>query len=150
MPRLVPCLFLALLAAGCEINTKIDADGAVNGPKVGNGGEGEGEGEASVNGAVALGVVEADCIFRWALAGSNADCSGCDLAFEVSLTDNGGDCGDGGDLAGTLEFDGGVAYFNDYYWGLVTSQGGGLVEWYTYDYIYGSNYSYLYAGYAYY
>ena len=158
MARIVPCLLLSLTAAtvsvGCEINTKIDADGTVNGPKnVGQGGDdgGSGGGDGEVTGAVALGVTEVGCVYLWTLSGESADCSGCDLAFEVSMQDDGGDCGDGGSFSGPLEFNGGAAYFrDDFYWGQITQQGGGTIQWYTYDYVYGAYYSYRYAGYAYY
>ena len=148
--RLASAVLVAgvLLGSGCEINTKIDADGAVNGPKVGNGnGNGNGNGSASGDGVAALFVVELDCAFLWDLEGSQTSCSDCDIAFDVTGSDARGECGNAPDIAGELVADNGAVYFDGQYWGVLIEEGSGSLYWYTYDYLYGQDYSYLYAGY---
>ena len=104
-------------------------------------------GETFVEGEFAVIIVELDCDLTWDMTGPEIACSGCDIAFEVSLAVSGGSCDlSPSDTSGELLFSGGYAYFQSNYLG-AGYVGGGAVAWASYSYIYGAGgYTYLYWG----
>lgn len=149
------CLGLALSSLGCEINTKIDANGSVKGSVDGkgggggDGGGGGGSGQAISDGAVLLAATDGSCGNIWRITGETQSCDDCDLSFEVSLEAASEECFEVGDLGGDLVFRNDSAYFNGYYWGAAAMLDGEVV-WYTYEHLDGPYYSYYYYGYIYY
>ncbi len=174
-----PSLFRPLLlagavcAAGCTFNINgkgtVNAEGEANGGggnggggsgngdgggDDGGGGDGGGGGNASIEGIFVIDIHDVDtyflCDVYWDLNGTETSCSGCDIAFDVSLTNESGSCGIGSDSGGLLEWANGGAYFEGNYIGQGSLTGTGIAYFYTPGYVYGGTYLYYYYGGGYY
>ncbi len=110
---------------------------------------GSGGGDAYIDGFFTIDIVGL-CDIVWDMSGPEASCSGCDLAFDVDLTNNVGSCTGVGNTEGALVFGNGAAYFDGNYIG-EGAFGGGIAAFYSYGYIYGEyGYQYIYYGGGYY
>lgn len=85
------------------------------------------------------------CDVVWDLDGTGTDCDGCDLAFDVDLTNESGSCGLGGTLSGELVWANGAVYFDGGYIGQGYNNSE-VAVFYTNGYVYGAYYDYYYYG----